>query len=335
TLFALAPAHLAFQQPAMLQRLTNESDAMPLIKTFTKDYLPQNYGAAEDIPKRFVLYSGWGRFIAGWSFLGLGWYIFGLGAFFVGLHALANLRGQRAFVLVALFGLPLAALAIVLAPAMIGQHYFTNGAIAKAHGQNRAAIAAFRRAMRWDSWHSQDIDLYATIGELERAAGMPEGSPEQHINRAMTFEKESQWEQAIFELEVAGKSGGALGATARQEAARAHVFFGLALYHAGGIGSAVTHWQQALMEDPGQIYAMPYLARGYFDIGSYDSAVETVKELVKIVRDHNSLLGDAYSLGGDAYARMGRIVEARAYYNLSLTSDPVQNYWALTGLVGE
>ena len=29
----------------MLQRLTEESQAMPLINAFTKTYLPQNYGA--------------------------------------------------------------------------------------------------------------------------------------------------------------------------------------------------------------------------------------------------------------------------------------------------
>ena len=44
------------------------------------------------------------------------------------------------------FGLPLAALAIVLAPAMMGQHFFTKGSLAKAEGRNMDAIAAFRRA---------------------------------------------------------------------------------------------------------------------------------------------------------------------------------------------
>ena len=29
-----------------------------------------------------------------------------------------------------------------------------------------------RKAMRWDSWHANDIDLYATIGQLQRQAGI-------------------------------------------------------------------------------------------------------------------------------------------------------------------
>ncbi len=335
TIFALVPAHIAFAQPTMLQRLTEESQAMPLIKAFTKSYLPQNYGAAEAIPKRMTLYSGWGRFMAAWSFLSLGWYLFGIGSFLIAAYALGRLRGQTAFVIVGIFGLPLAALAVVLAPAMLGQHFFTKGSLAKAEGRNVEAIAAFRRAMRWDAWHARDIDLYATIGELQKSAGLAEGSPERHINRALDLEKLSQYEQAIFELEEVAKAGGAMGEAARREAAQAHISLGLALYHAGGIGSAVTHWQQALIEDPTRIYGMPYLARGYFDLGSYNSAIQTVEQVVKIVKDHNSLLGDAYSLGADSYAKLGRNAEAREYYTLSLNADSAGNYWALTGLVGE
>ena len=26
--------------------------------------------------------------------------------------------------------------------------------------------------MRWDAWHAEDIDLYATIGQLQKQAGI-------------------------------------------------------------------------------------------------------------------------------------------------------------------
>ncbi len=335
TIFALVPAHLVFAQPTMLQRLTEEAQVMPLIRAFSKTYLPQNYGTAEDIPKRLTLYSGWGRFVAASSFLRLGWYCFGLGALLVGAFALSRLRGQRLSVLLALVGLPLAALAIVLAPAMLGQYYYTRGSLAKAEGRNEEAITSFRRAMTWDRWHSEDIELYAMIGELQRLSGIAQDSPERHISRAFRLEKANQYEQAIFELEGAAKAGGALGSTARREAARVHMSFGLALYQAGAVGSAVTNWRQALAEDPSQVYSLPYLARGYFDIGSYEAAVQTVDQVVNIVKDHNSLLGDVYSLKADSYAKLGQLAQARKYYSLSLAADPIENYWALTGLVGE
>ncbi len=335
TIFALAPAHLAFAQPTMLQRLTEEAEVTPLIKAFSRTYLPQNYGVAEDIPKRLILYSGWGRFVAAWSFLRLGWYCLGIGALLLGGYAIIRLRDQKLSIVFALFGLPLAALVIVLAPAMLGQYYYTRASLDKAEGRNEEAIAAFRKSMTWDSWHSQDIELYATIGELQRLSGVSEDSPERHISRAAHLEKANQYEQAIFELETAAKTGGAIGVTARRETARLHMMFGLALYQAGGVGSAVTNWQQALAVDPTQFYSLPYLARGYFEIGSYQAAVQTVDQVIKIVKDHNSLLGDAYSLGGDSYAKLGEVAEARKYYNLSLLADPIENYWALTGLVGE
>ncbi len=335
TIFALVPAHLAFKQPSMLQRLTEEAQAIPLIKSFTRSYLPQNYGAGETIPKWSALYSGWGRFVAAWSFLRLGWYCLGLGSLLIGVYALRELRGHRGPVFLALFGLPLAALAIVLAPAMVGQYYFTRASLAKAEGRNVEAIALFRRSMRWDAWHARDIDLYATIGELQRLGTLAEDSSEQHINQATILEKAGRFEQAIFELENAARSGGAVGLAARRETARVHVSFGLALYHAGAIGSAVTNWQQALVKDPAQIYGLPYLARGYFDLGRYDAAIQTSQVVAKLVKDHNSLLGDAYSLTADSYAKLGRDREARDYYNLSLAVDPIVNYWALTGLAGE
>jgi pentatricopeptide repeat protein len=47
------------------------------------------------------------------------------------------------------------------------------------------------------------------------------------------------------------------------------------------------------------------------------------------------MLGDAYSLGGDCYAKLGRIADARHYYNLSMSADSIVNSWALTRLAGD
>ncbi|MBA3961140.1 MAG: hypothetical protein H0X40_04460 [Chthoniobacterales bacterium] len=335
TIFALVPAHLAFEQPGLLSRLTEEDQTMPIVNAFSKNFLPQNYGASEIVPKRLQLYSGWGRFVGAWSFLRLGWTCFGIGALLVGLYALSRLRGARLSVALVLFGLPFAALVIVLAPAMIGQYYFTKASLAKAEGRSLDAIAAFRSSMRWDGWHAQDIDLYATIGDLQRSAGVEPNSRERSISQALTLEKAAQFEQAVFELEGVAQKDDIMALTARREAARAHTSLGLALYQAGGIGSAVTNWQAALAEDPTQVYALTYLARGYFMIGSYEASIKAVDQLVPIVRDHNQLLANAYSIGADSYAKLGRDAEARNYYNLSLAADPLENYWALTGLVGE
>jgi tetratricopeptide (TPR) repeat protein len=111
--------------------------------------------------------------------------------------------------------------------------------------------------------------------------------------------------------------------------------FGLALYRANGIGSAVRNWESVLAEDPSLIYVLPYLARGYYDLGRYRTGIDTAQRLAKLIKDHAFALANAYSLAADCYAKLGNDAEARRYYSLSLAVDPILNYWALTGLAGE
>lgn len=167
-LWAITPAQIAFRQPSMLRRLTYELQVNPNLNVFSKEYLPQNYGSPELVPKRLVLDSAWGRFAAAISFLRLGWFCFGLGALLVGVYAIAQMPHGRMTRVFILFCLPLGALAIILIPPSIGQHYYTDGTLAATLGRDQEAINDYRKAMRWDMWHAQDIDLYATIGDLQK-----------------------------------------------------------------------------------------------------------------------------------------------------------------------
>ena len=335
TLWTLVPARTAFQQPGLLRRLTYEDQAVPMTRVFTKNYLPENLGTAEAIPKHLDLFTLSGRFVATLSFLGLGWYCFGFGSLLVAAYALSRLPGERAAPGLAIACLPLGALLILAIPPVIGQHYFNKASVAKAGGFNEDAIANYRRAMKWDSWHAEGIEVYNLIGQLEKQAGIAEGSPERAINRAIDFQAASEYEPAIFELERAAEAGGALALAARREAAQTRINLGLASYHAGAIGPAVTDWQLALEEDPSQVYALPYLARGNYDLGRYEAALDVVSKLLKIVADHTSVLADAYTLGGDCYAKLKREDDARRYYSQSFVLDAVENHWALTALVGD
>lgn len=334
-LWAITPAQIAFREPSMLHRLTYELQVLPLQKVFSKDYLSQNYGAPELVPKRLVLYSAWGRLIAAWSFLRLGWYCFGLGGLLIGVYAIAQMTSGRFTRLLTLLCLPVGAFIIILIPPAIGQHYFTDGALAATHGRNQEAVAGYRKAIRWDSWHAYDIDLYAAIGWLQKQAGVSSGSAERRIARAVDLQSKNQFEAAIFELSRAEEAGGALAETAHREVALTRMSLGLALYRAGGVSSAVTHWELALAEDPSLIYVLPYLARGYYDLGRYQAGVEAALKLAKLIKDHQYALANAYSTAADCYAKLGNDAESRRYYTLSLAADPILNYWALTGLAGE
>lgn len=334
-LWAIVPAQIAFREPTMLRRLTYELGVLPVLNVFTKDYLPQNYGTPELVPKRLVVYSAWGRFVAAWSFLRLGWYLFGIGSVLIGAYALSQLPGARARTALGLLCLPVGAVLIILIPPATGQHYYTAGVLAATGGRNQEAIADFRRAMRWDRWHAGDIDLYATIGQLQKDAGVGFGSPERHIRRAVELRDRDEYEPAIFEFSQATVAGGDLAATAAREASITRMALGLALYHAGGIGPAVKNWEVTLAEDPSLIYVLPYLARGYYDLGRYQAGIETANRLATLISEHLFELANAYSIVGDCYAKLGNDADARRYYSLSLAADPIVNYWALTGLAGE
>ena len=334
-LWAITPAQIAFRQPSVLRRLTYELQVAPVQNVFTKDYLVQNYGTPELVPKRLELDTALGRFLAACSFLRFGWYTFGIGVFLVFIYAIERLPGGRLGATLALLGLSVGALLIILIPPAIGQHYYGDGLLAKAKGRNQEAIANFRKAMRWDAWHAQDVGLYATIGQLQKEAGISFDSPERHIKRAVDLRNADEYEQAIFEFNQAGKGEGAVGLTAKREAAATRVTLGVALYHSGGVGGAVTNWELALAEDPSQIYALPFLARGYYDLGRYESGIDAATRLARLIKDHGPAVANAYSTIGDCYAKLGNNDEARTYYRLSLTTDPILNYWALTSLTGE
>jgi tetratricopeptide (TPR) repeat protein len=336
TLCVLTPVHIAFQQPMMLRHLIDELEAVPWHKVFTKEYLPANYGSPEVLPNRLILYTASGRLLAAFSFLRLGWTCFALGSLVVAVYAMRRLPDGKMAIGLALVCLPVGALAIVMTPPIIGQHYFNSASIAKARGHNQEAIADYRKAMKWDAWHAQDIALYATIGDLQKKSGIENNSPERHISRAVELQKANEYEPAIFEFSRAAEAGGALAAAVRGESAKTRISLGLALYQTGGIGGAVTSWQLALADDPTQeVFVLPYLASGYFDLARYEDALQTIERLIKIIAGHSSMVADVYSLGGDCYAKLGRDADARRYYNLSYAKDWIVNYWAISRLAGE
>ena len=336
TICVLTPAHIAFQQPMMLRHLIAELQATPSRKMFTKEYSPANYGSPEVLPNRLILYTASGRLLAAYSFLRVGWTCFAIGSLLVAVYAVRRLPDGKMAIGLALVCLPVGALAIVITPPIIGQHYFTSGSIAKARGHNQEAIASYRKAMKWDSWHAQDIGLYGVIGDLQKKSGIENNSPERHISRALELQQANEYEPAIFEFSQAAEAGGAVATAARRESAKSRISLGLALYQAGGIGGAVTNWQLALADDPTQeVFVFPYLARGYFDLARYEAALQTIDRLLKIIAGHSSMMADVYSLGGDCYAKLGRDADARRYYNLSYAKDWIVNYWAISRLAGE
>lgn len=324
----LLPARLTFREPPLLRRLSEESQAVPAIKAFTRSYTIPNYGSTEEFHKHLDVVTLSGRFTASLSILGLGWYGFGFGSLLVACYAVSRLPGRRVASSLALISLPVGAVTILAVPSIIGQHYFHRGSLARAGGKSGEAIANYRKAMRWDRNYTNGIEIYTLIGQLERQAGLAKGSAERAISRAADLRAERQYEPAILELQRAAESSPGLAKTVLHEAARLRADQGLACYKAGAIGAAVANWREALAEDlkgrllksqPSLLYVLPYLARGNYELGRYQAGLEAALQWVGITVDHASLQADAYSLAGDCSAKLGRDVEARHYYSLSRT----------------
>jgi hypothetical protein len=328
-----APCQLAFSQPSSLRRLTAETQGLSVIRSFTKTYLPINFGLTEQY-QRFEIETLWDRFVAASSFLGLGWYCFGLGSLLIAIYVTARLRPAERMSALALGVIPAGVVIIALVPALIGQHYFARACVAQAQGAGEKAITCYRRAMWFDRWRAQDINIYAVIGDIERLSDPSKDSPEKHISKAREFKEASEYDLAIFELTRAAACGGPAGLVARRESARTRVAFGIALYRGGGIGAAVTQWEQALVEDPLQQNGLTFLvARGNYDIGRYEAALDAIKDVLR-ASDDRPTRANAYSIAGDCYVKLGRDAEARYSYNRSLEEQMLVNFWAMSRMTG-
>ena len=334
TLWMAAPCRIAFQQPALLGRLVAETQELSMIRGFTKTYLPVNYGTAETYSKKFEFDTIWDRFLAAYSFLGLGWYCFGIGSLLIAISLIARLPAGERVRALALSLIPTGVVIILLTPSLIGEHYFTKACIAQAQGAAERAIRYYRTAMWFDRWYAQDINIYAAIGDLERLSNLSKDSPEKHISKAREFKEQREYDLAVFELARAADWGGAVPTVARRESACTRVEFGLALYRGGGIGAAVTQWQQALAEDSVQQLGVTFLiARGNYDLGRYQASLDVLKEVIRASADI-PIRANAYSMAGDCYAKLGQDFDARTSYKLSLKEDMDTNFWGMSRLTG-
>jgi hypothetical protein len=333
TIFVALPCDLVSNQPSVLRRLSAETSDVSLTRSFSREYLPENYGYAEDVPSHLELSTTLGRVLAAVSFLGLGWVCFGVSSLLITFYSFGRILPGQRVVSVLCLCLPMAAVAILLVRPLIGQHYFAQARITEAQGYNELAIANYRKAMWWDTWYAEDINTYALVGDLQRQSNLDQGSPERHIAKALYFQQAGQFESAIYELIQAANFGGSLAVTARHEAARTQLEFGLALYRAGAIGAAVVNWEQSLATNPVQIQVFVFLARGNYDLARYQEALQANKKVIDSV-GLTSVLANAYSLAGDCYTKLGDDAYARRYYTRSIKLDNDLNLWATAGLVG-
>jgi hypothetical protein len=157
----LVPARITFHQAPLLRRLSEENQAVPVIKAFTSGSLPPNFISTDDIVKPLDLITLSGRFAASLSVLAIGWYCFGLGSLLVSCYAVTRLPGQRLTSALVLIFVPIGVLTILGAPSVIGQYYFHRASLARAAGSYGQAVANYRKAMRSANWYTNGLKCIA------------------------------------------------------------------------------------------------------------------------------------------------------------------------------
>ena len=326
TLWAFVPGRITFHQAPLLRRLSEEGQAVSAVKAFTSSFLHPGHQRIE-VRKQFDVVTLPGRAAASLSILGVGWFCFGLGALLLAGYAVSRLQGQMTVASLIVIFVPIGALAILGLRSFMGYHYYDRGSVARAAGKCEQAIGSYRKAMRWDNFYTTGIEVFDLVGEMESQGGLAPGSPERAIHRAEDLHAKRQFERAIAELKRAETQGTpALAKAAHHEALRIQAEWGLARYQAGAVGDAVAKWQEALDEDskgrplksqPSVLYVLPYLARGYYELGRYQVGLKAAQQWIETTSDHPALKADAYRLAGDCYDKLGREAEARRCSSLS------------------
>src|SRR5262249_50170745 len=154
TLWMLVPGRITFHQAPLLRRLSEEGQAVPAVKAFTRNFLSQDDGVTVQAPKHLDVVTLPGRFAAAVSILGLGWFCVGVGSLLVASYAVGQLQGKRMAASLTLILVPVTVLAAVGMSSIIGQHYYHRGSLARAAGNNEQAIANYRKAMSWDVFYT-------------------------------------------------------------------------------------------------------------------------------------------------------------------------------------
>lgn len=321
------PARMIFRQPPLLRRLGEEEHAVIALKALFSASRPEPFPSAEETRKRLDLLTPSGRLAMALPFLGLGWYCFGLGAIFVTCYAISRLPAERmAAGLALVIVLPIAVMTALGLSSVVAQYYLRRAALARAAGRSEQIIACYRQVLRRDRWYRSGIEICNLLGGLQRQANIADGSAERAINRAVDLRAEKRYESAVLELQRAGETKPALAHTVGHEVARIYFDRGLADYQSGETAAAVAAWQQAHEQDlkgrllksqTALLYLHAFLARGHYELGNYQAALESAIQWIEATGDHAALQAEASSLAADCCARLNRNDEGRHYADLA------------------
>ena len=332
-----AVLQIAFVRCALLNELLDEESQAKIASQFNHYYLPLNSGVEESnvlgmagLPTETV----WYRLLAAWYFMGFGWYVTVIGGLCLFLYGICRAPTGRGRALIFAAASVTAGFLTILCSArpLLAHVAVVRAQEAESKGDMGRAIQQYREAIRLDEWYAIHSNLYLRIGAIDFASGRL-NTVEYGMYHAELMLAENNSAAAIAEYQRLNGVPGAPAELIKRRTLQIWTSYGLRLYAAGAIGSAVTAWQSVLALDPNQWLAISCLSTAYFNTGRYQESIDLIQGLLKELADPG-LRADLNSNLGDAYTRLGNYQQAHLAYRLSYTVDNVLNWRALMSLVG-
>jgi hypothetical protein len=261
-IFALL--HLTLMDPAFWQLVDENAQAANII-SFSHRFLPGNFGIPPTFHPHLEIESLPGRLATALYFMSWGWGMALVGSSLLLLGCLAS-RDRRQTLRWAF----LAAVLLFSSQAML-----LSGSLAAAYNQEMGnrhmvlgryaeATRRFERAQYQSPLLASSEQVHLRLGEAYYHLDIA-SHPNARLYLGDRYAQQGNFKAALAEYLLATQEAPVpLRQVLEKRMAWTHVDRGIVELRKGQIGSAISHWEQALSFDPHHVQAMYFLTRGYF-----------------------------------------------------------------------
>jgi hypothetical protein len=330
-MFALL--HLALMEPAFWQLVDENAQAANII-SFSHRFLPGNVGIPPTFHPNPEIETLPGRLATALYFMSWGWGMALVGSSLLLLGCLTSSDRRRTLRWALLAAVLLfSSQAILLSGRFAAEYSQEMGNRHMALGRYAEAIRRFERAQYQSPLLASSEQVHLRLGEAYYHLDMA-SHPNARLYLGDRYAQQSNFKAALAEYLLAAQEAPVpLQRILEKRMAWTHVDRGIVELRREQIGSAVSHWEQALFFHPDHVQAMYFLARGYFEQSRYEQSIALSQRLLSHSR--NRLLNANLQFNmGDNYWRLHDFDKARRAYEASLRLDPYGNFRIFKSLGG-
>lgn len=328
-----AVLYLTCMDPGLWYLVDENAQAANII-AFSHRFLPGNYGIQPTFRPTLDTATLLGRLATATYFMSWGWVICLASSLLLLCHGRSN---PDSWPRLSWVSLPAALLfggqAIMLASCLAAEYTQDQGHRQMALGRYADAIRRYERAQRWNPQLAFSLQVHLRLGEAYYHLNL-QTHPNARLYRGQRYAQEGNDKAALAEYLVAMQEARSpVKEVLAKQLAWTHVERGISQLRKGQVGSAISHWEQALAFDADHIQALYFLARAYFEQSQYEQSIAVSRLLLS--RSDNRLLNANLQFNiGDSYWRLREFDQARLAYEASKRLDSYGNFRIFKSLGG-